>query len=103
MLQTLAKAHSGSDCILIESSWILNSLNQIGTKIVTASSNDSFLQSVFSLPVGVGCANSHPPSPMASLLGLDTLPDLWVAFHLYLEPAFVEVLHDRVIVFRPKE
>ena len=32
-----------------------------------------------------------------------SLPDLWVAFHLYLEPAFAEVLYDRVIVFRPKE
>ena len=44
-----------------------------------------------------------------TLLDLDTLPDLWVAFRLYLEPgtavgpAFAEVLYDRVIVFRPKE
>lgn len=44
-----------------------------------------------------------------TLLNLDTLPDLWVTFRLYLEPgttvepAFAEVLHDRVIVLRPKE
>jgi hypothetical protein len=31
------------------------------------------------------------------------LPDLWAVFRLSLEPAFAEVLYDRVIVFRPKE
>lgn len=42
-------------------------------------------------------------------LDLDSLPDLWVGFRLYLEPgtavgpAFAEILYDRVIVFRPKE
>jgi len=42
-------------------------------------------------------------------LELDSLPDLWVAFRVYLEPgngvgpAFAEILYDRVIVFAPKE
>jgi len=42
-------------------------------------------------------------------LDLDLLPDLWVAFRLYLEPgtgvgpAFAEVVYDRAIVFRPRK
>jgi hypothetical protein len=42
-------------------------------------------------------------------LDLDALPDLWVAFRVYLEketkvgPAFSEILYDRAIVFRPRE
>jgi hypothetical protein len=42
-------------------------------------------------------------------LDLEALPDLWVAFRIYLEPetkvgpAFAEILYDRAIVFRPRK